>query len=177
MGHVSEFERATMAFGYSMSVTSLQLARAYGAIAADGVLHPVTYLKRDEVSAGEQVMSAKTARQVRKMMEQVVSRKGTAAKAQIANYRIAGKTGTVHKFVAGGYADDRYLSIFAGIAPASKPRLVMVVMLDEPRRGGYFGGQVAAPVFARVMSSALRLMNIPPDNLQLANHQSKGWGA
>ena len=177
LGHVSEFERATMAFGYSMSVTNLQLARAYGALAADGVLHPVTYLKRDEKSIGVRVMAAKTARQVRKMMEQVVSRKGTAVKAKIANYRIAGKTGTVHKFIAGGYAHDRYLAIFAGIAPATHPRLVMVVMLDEPRRGGHFGGQVAAPVFAKVMSSALRLMNIPPDNLQLANQSNKGRGA
>ncbi len=177
LDHVSEFERATMAFGYSMSVTPLQLARAYGALAADGVLHPVTFLKRDEPSAGERVMSARTARQVRKMMEQVVSHKGTAYKAKVANYKVAGKTGTVHKFITGGYADDRYLAIFAGIAPATNPRLVMVVMLDEPRRGGYFGGQVAAPVFAKVMSGALRLMNIPPDNLQMADRGSKGWGA
>jgi len=164
-GHLSEFERATMSFGYSLSVTPLQLARAYSAIAANGVVHPVSFLRIDDAVEGERVMSEATAKKVRRMMERVVSPKGTANKASIANYRVAGKTGTVHKFISGGYAEDRYLSVFAGMAPASDPRLVMVVMLNEPRNGKYFGGQVAAPVFSRVISGALRLLDIAPDDL------------
>ncbi len=168
-GQLSDFERATMSFGYSMSVTPLQLARAYSAIAADGEIYPVSFLRRDEAVDGERVMSEKTARKVRKMMQRVVSPEGTANSAAIANYTVAGKTGTVHKFVSGGYADDRYLSVFAGIAPANKPRIAMVVMLNEPRRGEYFGGKVAAPVFSKVISGALRLLNIPPDDLKLTH--------
>ena len=174
MDNLSDFERATMAFGYSISVTPLQLARAYAALAADGVIHPVSLLVRNEEVAGERVMSSKTARQVRAMMEQVVSPQGTASKAQVANYTVAGKTGTVHKFISGGYAEDRYLSIFAGMAPANNPRLVMVVMLDEPRNGDYFGGEVAGPVFSEVMSGALRLLDIPPDNLKVATKTPAG---
>jgi len=162
---VSEFERATMSFGYGLSVTPLQLARAYSAIAADGILYPVSFLRRDEAVDGERVMSQATAKKVRRMMERVVSPEGTANKASIANYRVAGKTGTMHKFISGGYAEDRYLSVFAGMAPASNPQLVMVVMINEPRNGQHFGGQVAAPVFSRVISGALRLLDIPPDNL------------
>jgi len=164
--HLSEFERATMSFGYGLSVTPLQLARAYSAIAADGVLYPVSFLFREESVEGERVMSAATAKKVRRMMERVVSPEGTANKASIANYRVAGKTGTMHKFISGGYAKDRYLSVFAGMAPASNPRLVMVVMLNEPRNGKHFGGQVAAPVFSKVISGALRLLDIAPDNLK-----------
>lgn len=173
MGNLSEFERATMSFGYSVSVTPIQLARAYSALAADGVIHPVTFLKTDKDVEGERVMSKKTARQVRKMMEKVVSSEGTAPKAQISNYRVAGKTGTVHKFISGGYAEDRYLSIFAGMAPASDPRLVMVVMLDEPRNGKYFGGQVAGPVFSKVMAGALRLLDVAPDDLKVASKKMR----
>ncbi|MCW8933332.1 MAG: penicillin-binding transpeptidase domain-containing protein [Gammaproteobacteria bacterium] len=164
-GHLSDFERATMSFGYSLSVTPLQLARAYSAIAANGIVHPVSFLRKDEPVEGERVMSEATAKKVRRMMERVVGPEGTANKASIANYRVAGKTGTVHKFISGGYAEDRYLSVFAGIAPASDPRLVMIVMLNEPRNGKYFGGQVAAPVFSRVISGALRLLDIAPDDL------------
>ena len=171
-GHLSEFERATMSFGYSLSVTPLQLARAYSAIAANGIVHPVSFLRKDETVEGERVMSESTAKKVRRMMERVVSPEGTANKASIANYRVAGKTGTVHKFISGGYAEDRYLSVFAGMAPASDPRLVMVVMLNEPRNGKYFGGQVAAPVFSRVISGALRLLDIAPDDLSYAQKKN-----
>ena len=179
MDNVSEFERATMSFGYSLSVTPLQLARAYSALAAGGVIYPVSFLLQDENKKlkGERVMSEKTARKVRLMMERVVSSKGTAPKAQIANYRVAGKTGTVHKYISGGYAEDRYLSFFAGMAPASDPKLVMVVILDEPRKGEYFGGQVAAPVFSKVMSGALRLLDIPPDNLKFVSRTVRGDNA
>jgi len=170
--HLSEFERATMSFGYSLSVTPLQLARAYSAIAANGIVYPVSFLRKDEPVEGERVMSEATAKKVRRMMERVVSPEGTANKASIANYRVAGKTGTVHKFISGGYAEDRYLSVFAGMAPASDPRLVMVVMLNEPRNGKYFGGQVAAPVFSRVISGALRLLDIAPDDLSYAQKKN-----
>ena len=166
----NDFERASLAFGYGMSVTPLQLAHAYSAIAADGMLRPVNFLLDEEADDnkavdGERVMSAETAQAVRKMMQRVVSDKGTAKRASVANYSVAGKTGTVHKFVAGGYAEDRYLSIFAGMIPADKPELVMVVMIDEPRNGEYFGGLVAAPVFSQVMSGAMRLLDITPDRI------------
>lgn len=166
----NDFERASLAFGYGVSVTSLQLAQAYSAIAADGLLRPVSFLydeekERAQVVEGERVMSVETARAVRKMMQRVISDKGTGKRASVANYSVAGKTGTVHKFIAGGYAEDRYLSIFAGMVPADKPELVMVVMIDEPRNGEYFGGLVAAPVFSQVMSGAMRLLDIAPDRI------------
>ena len=108
-------------------------------------------------------MSAKNAKNIRKMMQQVVSDKGTGKLAQVSNYSVAGKTGTVHKFVAGGYSEDRYLSIFAGMVPATNPELVMVVVIDEPNKDEHFGGAVAAPVFSAVMSGAMRLLDVPPD--------------
>ena len=177
----NDFARASMAFGYGVSVTPLQLAHAYSAIAADGVLRPVNFLiddsdEKNRVVEGQRVMSAETARAVRKMMRRVISDKGTGKKAAVANYSVAGKTGTVHKFIAGGYAEDRYLSIFAGMVPADKPELVMVVMIDEPRNGEHFGGLVAAPVFSQVMSGAMRLLDIAPDMIskqQLMNAGAK----
>jgi len=108
-------------------------------------------------------MSSKTARALRSMMQAVASAEGTAPAAAVPGYRVAGKTGTVKKSISGGYADDRYMAVFAGIAPASDPRLVMVVMIDEPGAGQYYGGQVAAPVFSKVMAGALRLLNVAPD--------------
>jgi cell division protein FtsI (penicillin-binding protein 3) len=160
-------ETATLAFGYGISVTSLQLAQAYAILAADGVRRPVAFLQDSEVAEERQVMSKRVARQVRAMLEEAAGPEGTAPAAQIAGYRVAGKTGTVHKSIAGGYADHKYLSVFAGMAPASDPRLVMVVMVDEPSNGKHYGGQVAAPVFSRVISGALRLLAVPPDNLPL----------
>lgn len=162
----NDFERATLAFGYGVSVTSLQLARAYAAIAADGYLKPVSFLRQEQPRKGERVMKAETAAAVRKMMQQAVGAKGTGQQAQVANYSVAGKTGTVHKFTAGGYAENRYLSIFTGMAPATDPKLVMVVMIDEPRNGEHFGGAVAAPVFSKVMAGAMRLLDVPPDNVE-----------
>lgn len=166
----NDFERASMAFGYGISVTSLQLAHAYSAIAADGILRPVSFLYDEDKETGKpvegvRVMSAETAQAVRKMMQRVISDKGTGKRADVANYTVAGKTGTVHKFITGGYAKDRYLSIFAGMVPADKPELVMVVMVDEPRNGEHFGGLVAAPVFSQVMSGAMRLMDVAPDKI------------
>jgi len=158
------FEHATLAFGYGLSVTTLQLAKAYSVLATDGVKRPITLLKRREPPPEERVLSADTARKVRAMMETVVSAKGTARLATIDGYRVAGKTGTAKKAVRGGYASRRYQAVFAGMAPASQPRFVMVVMVDEPRGKDYYGGKVAAPVFAAVMAGALRLFNVPPDD-------------
>ncbi|MBL3598314.1 MAG: penicillin-binding protein 2 [gamma proteobacterium endosymbiont of Lamellibrachia anaximandri] len=159
----SQFEQATLSFGYGLSVTPLQLARAYAVLANDGVRLPVSLLKVSELPKGERVVRRSTARSVVHMLEAVVAKGGTAPLAAIPGYRVAGKTGTAKKSVAGGYAEDKYLSLFVGMAPASDPRLVMAVMINEPRGKDYYGGKVAAPVFAKVMSGALRLLNIPPD--------------
>lgn len=159
-----DIERATMSFGYGLSVTPLQLAHAYSILAADGLNRPVSFLKQTRAVTGERVISAPVTQQVRTMMETVISQEGTGSRASVQGYRVAGKTGTVHKSTAGGYSDDRYISVFAGMAPASRPRLVLVVMINEPAGEEYYGGQVAAPVFSNMMSGALRLMNIAPDN-------------
>ncbi|MCG8427601.1 MAG: penicillin-binding protein 2 [Chromatiales bacterium] len=164
-GRWAKIDQATLSFGYGLSVTPLQLARAYSVLAADGVRRPVSLIKREQAPEGDRVMRASTAKTVRKMMEAVATAEGTAPKAAIPGYRVAGKTGTAKKSVSGGYADDRYRSVFAGMVPASDPRLVMVVMIDDPSAGQYYGGQVAAPVFSKVMGGALRLLNIPPDDL------------
>jgi cell division protein FtsI (penicillin-binding protein 3) len=159
----AQIDQATLSFGYGISVTTLQLAQAYAALANDGVLVPATLLKRDEVPSGRRVFTARTAASVRRMLEAVAAPGGTAPEAGVMGYRIAGKTGTVKKFGPNGYSDDRYLSLFAGIAPARDPRVVMVVMLNEPGGEKYYGGQVAGPVFSAVMAETLRLLNIAPD--------------
>lgn len=159
----AQIDQATLAFGYGISVTTLQLAQAYAALANDGVLFPVSLLKRDAPPKGHRVFGAETAAIVRHMLEAVVAPDGTAPDAAVPGYRVAGKTGTVKKFGPDGYSDDRYLSLFAGMAPARDPRVVMVVMLNEPRAGKYYGGQVAGPVFSRVMAETLRLLNVAPD--------------
>ncbi len=166
-----EIEQATMAFGYGLSVTPLQLARAYGAIAADGMIKPVSFVRVDKPVKGERVIDAAVARTMLHMLEKVTSDGGTGTRAGITGYRVAGKTGTVKKAVAGGYSDEKYISVFAGIAPVSDPRIVMVVMVNEPAGKNYYGGQVAAPVFSRVMAGALRLFDIAPDNFIRANTQ------
>ena len=157
--------QATLAYGYGLSVTALQLAQAYSVIAADGIRRPISMLVQDEQVEGERVLSVDTARQLRSMLETVVSPAGTGQRAAIRNFRVAGKTGTAKKVGVGGYSDDRYLAVFAGLAPASDPKLVAVVVIDEPRGEDYYGGEVAAPVFSRILSGALRLMAIPPDAL------------
>jgi cell division protein FtsI (penicillin-binding protein 3) len=161
----SKFDQAALSFGYGLSVTPLQLARAYGVIAADGISRPVTLKRSYGKVEGMRVFQKSTARTLRSMLESVVSSEGTAPAAGIKGYRVAGKTGTVRKSIAGGYADDRFFSVFAGMAPASNPRLVAVVMLDEPSSGEYYGGKVAAPIFSKVMGGALRLLNIAPDKM------------
>ena len=167
----SEVEQATMSFGYGISVTALQLAQAYMVFATDGMMLPVSFLKVTEPVNSTRVISASVARQVRGMLETVVQKGGTGNRASIEGYHVSGKTGTVHKTVAGGYSEDRYLSLFAGMAPASNPELVAVVIIDEPQGEQYYGGLVAAPVFSNVMAGALRLLDIPPDNLPALNGQ------
>ena len=167
----SEVEQATMSFGYGISTTALQLAHAYMPFATDGMMLPVSFLKVTEPVSSSRVFSASVARQVRTMLETVVQIDGTGNKALVEGYRVAGKTGTVHKTTVGGYSEDRYLSLFAGMAPASNPRLIAVVIIDEPKGDQYYGGLVAAPVFANVMAGALRLLDIPPDDLPVLNRQ------
>jgi len=166
-------DHATLAFGYGLSVSTLQLARSYSLFANEGRLNSLSLIKLDQMPQGDQVMQVSTANKVLKMLEQVVGSEGTAQQAAIQGYRVAGKTGTVKKSTAGGYADDSYLSVFAGIVPVSAPRLVMAVMIDEPKQNGYYGGQVAAPVFQEVLSHAVRLMNISPDDLPVLKQMAK----
>ncbi|MBI3094117.1 MAG: penicillin-binding protein 2 [Rhodocyclales bacterium] len=156
-------EQATMAYGHGISVTLMQLAQAYLAFARDGDLVPIS-LARLDVSplAGKQVFSAQTAREVRSMLEMAVQPGGTAPRAQIAGYRVAGKTGTAHKLEGGAYA-SKYIAAFVGFAPVSEPRLIVAVMIDEPSNGKYYGGDVAAPVFAQVMAGSLRTLGVAPD--------------
>ncbi len=156
-------EQATMSYGHGISVSLLQLARAYSVFATDGKLKPVTLVKRDQPVEGKAVISPRTAMAVRKMLEMVTQPGGTATRAQVAGFRVAGKTGTAHKLSGAAYASDRYISSFVGFAPASNPRLVIAVMLDEPGGRSYYGGEVAAPVFSTVMAGALRLLGIEPD--------------
>jgi cell division protein FtsI (penicillin-binding protein 3) len=119
----------------------------------------------DASAPGRRVLGATTAAQLRGMLESVVGSQGTGNRAAVPGYRVAGKTGTVRKSTAGGYSEDRYVSVFAGMAPASSPRLVAVVVINEPNNGAYYGGEVAAPVFSRVIGGALRLLDVAPDDL------------
>jgi cell division protein FtsI (penicillin-binding protein 3) len=172
----NEIETATLSFGYGLSVTPLQLAEAYAVLATGGLKRSITLLHGERAAEERRVMPARVAEQVRDMLEQVTGSDGTAPQARIAGYRVAGKTGTVRKSVAGGYSEDKYLAVFAGMVPASDPRFVMVVMVDEPSAGQYYGGQVSAPVFSRVMAGALRLMAVPPDDVPLLQTRTTGTG-
>lgn len=169
LGHTKlrPFEQATLSFGYGLSGSTLQLARAYTALANDGEMPMVHLVKQENaLQLPARVMSRKTAKTVREMLELVVSREGTAVRASVPGFRIAGKTGTVKKVGARGYSGYRHLAVFAGMAPASRPRIVMVVVVDEPQTGDYYGGLVAAPVFSSVMDRVLRLLGIQPDQEQ-----------
>jgi cell division protein FtsI (penicillin-binding protein 3) len=163
---------ATMSHGYGLSVTPLQLAHAYATIGAGGVKRPISFEKVSGPVPGQQVLDPKVAHELVQLMEQVVEKGGTATRASLIGYRVSGKTGTAFKSIAGGYSTDRIMAVFAGLVPASHPKLATVVVIDEPSRdtqeGGILaqGGTVAAPVFASVMSGALRLMDVPPDDLQ-----------
>ncbi len=157
---------ATLSHGYGWSVTPLQLAHAYATIGAGGLKRPVSFERVAGPVPGERVMDAKVARTLVQLMEQVVAPGGTATLASVVGYRVAGKTGTAWKSIAGGYSTDRYMAVFAGLVPATHPRLATVVVIDEPGGDLHQGGQVAAPVFSNVMSGALRLLDVAPDDLQ-----------
>ena len=161
--HWQPISQATLAYGYGVSVTPLQLAQAYAVIGDDGGLRPISLVRLEHPNDGRQVISQETAAAVRRMLEEVVRPGGTGTKAAVDGYRIAGKTGTAWKFATGGYSEDKYISIFAGLAPASNPRLATVVVIDEPRGELYYGSDVAAPVFADVMAESLRLLAVAPD--------------
>ena len=163
---------ATMSHGYALSVTPLQLAHAYATIGAGGVKRPISFERIAGPVPGERVLDAKVCTSLIAMMEHVVEKGGTATRASLIGYRVSGKTGTAFKSIAGGYSTDKIMAVFAGLVPASHPKLATVVVIDEPSRdvqeGGTLaqGGSVAAPVFASVMSGALRLLDIAPDDLQ-----------
>lgn len=162
----SDVARANFAFGYGLSVTPLQLARAYAILAAGGVERPITLLRAHEAREEKQVYARAIVDELVAMMRTVTQPGGTATKAAIKGYTVAGKTGTVHRVGAHGYEANRYIGLFAGFAPASDPRVVGVVIISDPRNGSYYGGAVAAPVFSTVVAGALRLMNVAPDDLE-----------
>ncbi|HUX30321.1 MAG TPA: penicillin-binding protein 2 [Thiobacillus sp.] len=171
-------EHATMAYGYGLSVSLLQLTRAYMAFANDGEVMPLSFLKREpQEIAGERVFSPGVARKVRAMLETVTQEGGTGMLTQVPGYRVAGKTGTAHKVVDGRYAPDIFLSSFVGMAPASNPRLIIGVVIDEPSGGVYYGGSTAGPVFAQVMAASLRQLAVPPDAPETATRMTQNTPA
>ncbi len=160
--HWRPIEQATMSYGHGVSVSLAQVARAYMIFARNGEMIPLSLQKVSEPPQPQRVISEKTARQMRDMMEKVVGPDGTAPLAQVSGYRVAGKTGTAHKLENGRYV-SKYVASFVGFAPVSNPRIIIAVMIDEPTNGKHFGGQVAAPVFSNIAAGALRAMNVPPD--------------
>jgi cell division protein FtsI (penicillin-binding protein 3) len=165
--HWRSIGQATMSYGYGLSVTPLQLAQAYAVLGAGGLYRPVSLRQVDSPPPAERVLDPAVARDLVRMMESVVSDAGTARRAAVMGYRVSGKTGTAWKASeTGGYSTNKYMAVFGGVVPASNPRLAAVVVIDEPSGGAYYGGEVAAPVFAAVMSGALRLLAVPPDDLQ-----------
>jgi cell division protein FtsI (penicillin-binding protein 3) len=146
-----------------VSASLLQIAHAYTAFARDGEVIPVTMLKQEQPVGGVRVMSARTAQEVRKMLQMAAGPGGTGPKAQTMGYSVGGKSGTAHKQEGKGYASNKYRSWFVGLAPVDKPRVIVAVMVDEPSAGKYYGGDVAAPVFSQVVQQTLRMMNVPPD--------------
>lgn len=157
-------EQATMSFGHGITVSLVQLARAYMIFARDGDIIPLSFRKVSEPPVGQRVIASETARNMRMMLESVVSPQGTAPKAQVPGYRVGGKTGTAYKVINGKYSNRDFVSTFAGIAPMSHPRIIVAVMIDEPTGVFHTGGDVAAPVFSTVTQSALRALNVAPDS-------------
>jgi cell division protein FtsI (penicillin-binding protein 3) len=156
-------EQATMSYGHGISVSLIQMARSYMIFARDGDMIPVTFRKLDERPAGQRIITEKTAREMRAMLEMAAGPGGTAPKAQVPGYRVAGKTGTAYKIVGGQYV-KKYVSSFVGFAPASDLRIIVAVMVDEPSNGQHYGGDVAAPIFSAVTANALRALNVAPDS-------------
>jgi len=168
-GNWRAISQATLAYGYGLSVTPLQLAQAYAVLGARGLQRPVSLLRLSQPPIPRRVISAESADAVLGLMEQVIGPDGTGYRAAVPGYRVAGKTGTTQKYISGGYSDDRYTAVFAGVAPASNPRLAVVVVVDEPTNGEYYGGKVAAPVFSSIVAGASRILAIPPDDLNGAD--------
>ena len=167
-----DIHRATLSFGYGMSVSALQLAQAYTVLANDGRFVRISFERVDRPLEGIPVMASATAQSLRKILESVVGPQGTAQRARVAGYRVGGKTGTVRKSISGGYAEDRYHAVFAGMAPMAQPRLVVVVIIDEPGGEEYYGGQVAAPVYAEIMARSMRALGVPPDDPAMVKRQA-----
>jgi cell division protein FtsI (penicillin-binding protein 3) len=162
--HWRPITTATVSYGYGLSATPLQIAQAYATLGGEGMRRPISFLKVEQPVSGERVLPSQVSRDVVDMLRAVVSADiGTGKRAAIPGYTVAGKTGTAWKASAGGYSTNRYLSVFAGLAPASNPRLATVVVIDEPGAGLYYGGDVAAPVFSKVVGGALRLLAVAPD--------------
>jgi cell division protein FtsI (penicillin-binding protein 3) len=157
--------QATLAYGYGLSMTPLQLAQAYAVLAAEGLYRPVSLVRIAQAPIARRVVSPQVARDVLSMLEQVVTREGTGLKAAVTGYRVAGKTGTARKLTASGYSGDRHTAVFAGVTPVDKPRFAIVVVVDDPRGGVYYGGDVAAPVFSTIATGALRIFAVPPDGI------------
>ncbi len=157
-------EQATMSYGHGISVSLIQMARSYMIFARDGDMIPLSFQKTDSLPAGQHVISAKTAHAMRGMLEMAAGPNGTAPKAQVPGYRVGGKTGTAYKISGGQYDHGKYIASFVGFAPASDPRIIVAVMIDEPSNGQHYGGDVAAPVFSAVAANALRAMNVAPDS-------------
>jgi cell division protein FtsI (penicillin-binding protein 3) len=156
-------EQATMSYGYGLSASLFQLARAYTVFASDGELLPVSMLKDSQPMQGIRVLSKQTASDIRRMLEMAAGQGGTAPRAQTLGYSVGGKTGTARKQEGNGYADKKYRAWFVGLAPINNPRIVVAVMVDEPSAGRFFGGDVAAPVFSAVVQQTLRTLNVQPD--------------
>jgi cell division protein FtsI (penicillin-binding protein 3) len=157
-------EQANMSFGHGLSVSLLQLARSYMIFARNGDIIPLSFQKVNEIPVGQQVIKPETAAKIRTMLESVVSPAGTASQAQVAGYRVGGKTGTAQKLINGRYSNTHYVGSFVGIAPMSNPRFIIAVLVDDPRTAVHTGGGVAAPTFAALAASALRAENVPPDS-------------
>ncbi|WP_145137550.1 peptidoglycan D,D-transpeptidase FtsI family protein [Pseudomonas duriflava] len=168
-------ETATLSYGYGLSITAIQLAHAYSTLANNGSFIPLSLTRVDRAPQGDQVVPEHVAKTLQGMLQQVVEAPSGAFRAQVPGYHVAGKSGTARKASVGtkGYTQNAYRSLFAGFGPTTNPRIAMVVVIDEPSKGGYYGGVVSAPVFSRVMSGALRLMNVPPDNLAPLSEQGQ----
>jgi cell division protein FtsI (penicillin-binding protein 3) len=164
--HWRDIGIATLSHGYGLSVTPLQLAHAYATIGAGGIRRPLTFERVSDPVAGERVMDAPVAHSLVQLMEHVVAAGGTGTRAAVVGFRVAGKTGTAWKSYAGGYSTDHYMAVFAGVVPASHPKFATVIVIDDPSGSLFYAADVAAPVFSNVMSGTLRLMDIPPDDLQ-----------
>ena len=178
LSHWSDIEKVTLAFGYGLTATPIQLARAYAVLANDGVRRPLTLLKQDPdaLPPGERVIDADIARNVLQVLDRVTGPGGTATLARVPGFSVGGKTGTVHKVGEGGYLDDQYVALFVGIAPMSEPRYVTAILIDQPRGDHYGGGLAAAPVYSRITEEVLRIRNAQPEQSDMGALLAKSGG-